>query len=173
MFDDAIFPYDSIKINCIYIQIGNTLESHLRKGHHFPLKTWNPCTDLLLSFQYDVKYIFKIYSIASKCFFNPQGLVLAFKLIYPWYKKTFCLLPQIIDSRFKILNTMLCTLKCKTAGELTHVLHAQQIPFSASAERPRGSSEKNNPSLCPSASTGGRWSSLSLQKTLLCVPEQL
>lgn len=31
MFDDSIFPCNSIRIDCIYIQIDNTLESHLKK----------------------------------------------------------------------------------------------------------------------------------------------
>lgn len=90
MFDDSIFPCNSIRIDCIYIQIDNTLESHLKKkkSQHSSPKTWNPCTDLLILFQYVMSSaIFKIYSIASKCFFNPQGLVLAFKLIYPRHKK--------------------------------------------------------------------------------------
>lgn len=36
MFDDNNFPCDSIKIKNIYIQIGNTLELHLKKPPLFP-----------------------------------------------------------------------------------------------------------------------------------------
>ena len=38
MFDDTIFPHDSTRINCIYIQIGNTLESQLKKATVVPLR---------------------------------------------------------------------------------------------------------------------------------------
>lgn len=37
MFDDKNFPCDSIRIKYIYIQIGNTLESHLKKATIVPL----------------------------------------------------------------------------------------------------------------------------------------